>query len=391
MSVLQTLRVVARKELLDGFRDRRSVLSALLFPLFGPILIAVMFSIILTEEADDGPIALPVVGPEHASALVEHLESQGIEVVAPPEDPRGAVAAGDENVVLEIHADFEAEFRAGRPAPISLYIDSSRREGRVPVRRVRKAVETYAGKVGTLRLLARGIDPQLARPIAVDDVDTATPQQKAANLLAMVPMFVMLAVFVGGMFMATDATAGERERKSLEPLLLTPTSRGALVLGKWAATTVFSTVGLCITLVGSSVAMGQIPLEEVGLDVNLGGAQLLWGLALLLPLAPLAAALQMLVASLAKSFREAQTYLSLLTMLPTLPGVFLTLEPLPPEGWASAVPILGQQVLLLGVLRGDPIPAAAAAGSALVVVLLTAGCLLATAKLFNSEKTLFGE
>jgi sodium transport system permease protein len=391
MSVLQTMRVVARKELLDGFRDRRSVLSALLFPLFGPLLIAVMFSIILAEEADDGPIALPVVGPEHAVALIEHLEAQGIEVVAPPEDPRAAVAAGDENVVLEIDADFEAEFRAGRPAPVSMYVDSSRREGRVPVRRVRKAIETYSAKVGTLRLLARGIDPQLARPIAVADVDTATPQQKAANLLAMVPMFVMLAVFVGGMFMATDATAGERERKSLEPLLLTPTSRSALVLGKWAATTVFSTIGLCITLAGSSVAMGQIPLEEVGLDVNLGPADMLWVMALLLPLAPMAAALQMLVASFAKSFREAQTYLSLLTMLPTLPGVFLTLEPLPPDGWASSVPVLGQQVLLLGVLRGDAVPLLPAIGSTAVVVALTLGCLAATSRLLGSEKTIFGE
>ncbi|MCR9162167.1 MAG: ABC transporter permease [Nannocystaceae bacterium] len=391
MSVLQTMRVVARKELLDGIRDRRSVLSALLFPLFGPVLIAVMFSIILAEEADDGPIALPVVGPGNAVALIEHLESQGIEVVPAPEDPRAAVASGDENVVLEIHEDFEAEFRAGRPAPVSMYIDSSRREGRVPVRRVRKAVETYSAKVGTLRLLARGIDPQLARPIAVGDIDTATPQQKAANLLAMVPMFVMLAVFVGGMFMATDATAGERERKSLEPLLLTPTSRAALVLGKWAATTVFSTTGLCITLVGSSVAMGQIPLEEVGLDVDLGPGDMTWVLALLLPLAPMAAALQMLVASFAKSFREAQTYLSLLTMLPTLPGVFLTLEPLPPEGGASCVPVLGQQVLLLGVLRGDAIPLLPAVGSTAVVALLTIGCLWATSRLLGSEKTIFGE
>lgn len=391
MSLLQTIRIVARKELLDGVRDRRSVLSALLFPLFGPLLIAVMFSVILTEETEEGPIALPVVGPEHAVALIEHLEAEGIEVVGPPEDPRAAVAAGDEDVVLEIDADFEAEFRAGRPAPVSLYVDSSRREGRVPIRRVRKAIETYSGKVGTLRLLARGIDPQLARPIAVDDVDTATPQQKAANLLAMVPMFVMLAVFVGGMFMATDATAGERERKSLEPLLLTPTARGGLVLGKWAATTVFSAIGLCITLVGSSVAMAQLPLEDVGLAVDLGPGDMAWVLGLLLPLAPMAAALQMLVASFAKSFREAQTYLSLLTMLPTLPGVFLTLEPLPPEGWASAVPVLGQQVLLLGVLRGDPVPMLPALGSVIVVLAITLACLAATTRLFGSEKTIFGE
>ncbi|MEM6291257.1 MAG: ABC transporter permease, partial [Myxococcota bacterium] len=217
MNMIRQILIVARKELLDGIRDRRSVTSALLVPLFGPVLIAVMFTVILTEEADDGPIALPVVGPENAVALVEHLASADIEVVAPPEDPRAAVADGDEDVVLEIPPDFEAEFRSGRPAPLSLYVDSSRREARVPIRRVRAAIEGYGAKVGTLRLLARGIDPQLARPIALGDVDTATPQQKAANLLAMVPMFVMLAIFVGGMFMATDATAGERERKSLEP------------------------------------------------------------------------------------------------------------------------------------------------------------------------------
>lgn len=391
MSLWNVIRIVGRKELLDGVRDRRSVLSALLLPLFGPILIAVMFSIILTEEADDGPVALPVVGPEHAVALIEHLESQNIEVVAPPDDPRAAVAAGDENVVLEIHPDFDAEFRAGRPAPVSLYIDTSRREGRVPVRKVRTAIETYSGKIGTLRLLARGIDPQLARPVSVGDVDTATPQQKAANLLAMVPMFVMLAVFVGGMFMATDATAGERERKSLEPLLLTPTGRTALVLGKWAATTAFSSMGLVITLIGSTIAMAQLPLEEVGLNVALGPADGLWVLGLLLPLAPMAAAMQMFVASFAKSFREAQTYLSMLTMLPTLPGVFLTLEPLPPDGWASAVPVLGQQVLLLGVLRGDALPPWGALASTAVVLLLTAACLFGTSRLFGSERTIFGD
>ncbi|MBV1857775.1 MAG: ABC transporter permease subunit, partial [Nannocystaceae bacterium] len=345
MSLWRTIRIVAHKELLDGIRDRRSVMSALLLPLLGPILISVMFSIVLTEEADDGPVALPVLGPEHAVALIEHLKSQNIEVVGPVDDPQAAVAAGDEDVVLEIHPEFEAEFRAGRPAPVSLYIDTSRREGRIPVRKVRTAIETFSGKIGTLRLLGRGIDPKLARPVAVGDIDTATPQQKVANLLAMVPMFAMLSVFVSGMFLATDGTAGERERKSLEPLLLTPTGRGALVLGKWAATTVFSATGLVLTLIVSVIAMAQLPLEEVGLSIAFRPVDGLWVLGLLVPLAPMASAMQMFVASFAKSFREAQSYLSMLTLLPTVPGIFLVLEPLPADGWASAIPVLGQQVL----------------------------------------------
>ncbi len=390
MTLLQQIRVVAGKELRDGIRDRRSVISALLFPLFGPILIAVMFTVILTEEADDSAIQVPVAGAEHAAALIEHLEAQGIEVEPAPDEPEAVVAAGDEDVVINIPADFEADFRAGRPASIELYVDSSRRESRTPIRRVRRAIESYSAKVGTLRLLARGVDPQLARPIAVEDLDTATPQRKAANLLAMVPMFVMLAVFVGGMFLATDATAGERERRSLEPLLLTPASRRGLALGKWAATTVFSSTSLVITLVGSLVAMSQVPLQEVGLQMTIGTVETLLVLGALLPLAPMAAGLQMLVASFAKSFREAQTYLSLLTLIPTLPAVFLSLKPLAADGWATLVPMMGQQVMLLGVLRGDPVDIGALLVSVAIALGIAVGCVFATAALFERERTIFG-
>jgi sodium transport system permease protein len=241
-----------------------------------------------------------------------------------------------------------------------------------------------------MRLLARGVDPKLARPVGIEDVDTATPQRHAANILNMVPMFVMLAIFVGGMFVATDSTAGERERKSLEPLLLNPVSRDALTLGKWLATTIFSSIGLVITLVGSVVALSRVPVGEIGLTLTFDTAQGVAVFAALLPLSFAAAGIQMLVASFARSFREAQTYLSVLTLLPTLPAVFLMLNPMKSEAWMAGVPVLGQQALLIDVLRGEPTPAWMFALAGGVALGLGLACVWATARLFEREKIIFG-
>lgn len=377
---------VAASELRSGLRDRRSMVSALLFPLFGPILMAVMFGVIVAEQSDERPVELPVVGADNAPALVEHLERQGIAILPAPQHARKGVASGELDVVLEIPPEFRAQFRSGRPAELRLYVDTSRRESHKPIDRVNAALQAYSGKLGTLRLMARGVDPKLAQPFAIEQVDTATPQRHALNLLVMIPMFVMLAAFVSGMFIATDSTAGERERRSMEPLLVSPASRWALVLGKWLATATFASVGLTLTLVVSVISMSQVPLDKIGFAVDLGLGDLVVILLTLLPMAILASALQLFVASFAKSSREAQTYLSLLTFAPTVPALISSLKPMSPELWMAFVPALGQQTLLLGLLRGEPQGPLAFGISAAVAVVLALGLLAATVRLFGSER-----
>lgn len=386
----RVVRAVMAKELTDGIRDRRSVMSALLFPLVGPVLIAVMFSTIVQERSHDRPLQLPVAGAEHAPALVEHLEATGVEVVDAPADAEAAVDAGDVDLVLVVPPTYAEDFRASKPVQLELVIDSSRREAQAPIERVRRRIDSYGGRIGSLRLLARGVQPDVAQPLRVVELDVATPARRAANILTMVPMFVMLAAFIGGMFLATDGTAGERERKSLEPLLLNPVSRVALVTGKWLATTAFSMVGVLITLAGSVIALSQVPLEEVGLSLQFDAVRGLVVLACVLPLCPLAAGVQLWVASFARSFREAQTYLSLLTLAPALPGVWLTLEPVKTAAWMMAVPVLGQQALLMDVLRGDWGPAGLFALAGAVAVLAAVGCVAATSWLFGRERIIFG-
>ena len=159
--------VVLRKELRDGLRDRRSLFSALVFPLIGPVLVVVMFRFIAQQQAIDEPVPLPVIGAEHAPGLVEYLRQHDIDVREPPADAGEAVRTGEAPAVLVIPADYGDRFRASRSVRVELMVDNSRNETRSKVRRARRVLEAYAAGIGAQRLLLRGIDPQIAAPVAV--------------------------------------------------------------------------------------------------------------------------------------------------------------------------------------------------------------------------------
>ncbi len=382
----RAVRTVMAKETVDGLRDRRSLMSSLIFPMVGPLMLAMMFGRVTERQSAEEPLHLPVVGAEHAPGLIAHLEQQGVIVEKPPADPEAAVRSGDVPVILVVPEEHGDRLREAQPSRLELLVDASRNESRTPLRRTRRHLEAYGSQVAAMRLLARGVHPEVVRPVAVEEVDLATPQQHAANLLNMVPVFVMLAAFIGGMFVATDSTAGERERKSLEPLLLNPVSRLSLVLGKWLATTLFAVTTLVLTIAGSVWAIESVPLHEIGLSLRLDATVVLLLAAAQLPVAPLAAALQLLVASFARSFREAQTYLSILVFVPMIPGVYLSLETIETTPTMLGIPIFGAQLLVMDILRGQPPPATAFLLTTTLTLTLTALCLLATTRLFSREK-----
>ncbi len=384
------LRAVLRKEMRDALRDRRSVMSALLFPLLGPVMIAAMVWYMADLTDVERPLHLPVVGRDNAPQLVEFLEGKGVVVESPPPNPNAAVHAGELSMVLVIPDDYGTVFRAGRPAPVQLVLDESTNKAKVSVARARRLLNAYAQQVGTFRLLARGVDPSLLRAVAVNEVDLASAQNRAGAILGALPIFILMSLFIGGMYVATDATAGERERESLEPLLCNPVSRVQLVVGKWLATTVFSGVGMVLTLVLSLGALALSPLEKMGLHLELGPLEGLAIVAITTPLAFLAAGVQLLVATFARSFKEAQTYLSLLMMVPMIPGAILTIDPIRSALWMMVVPTLGQQALLMDVLRGEPTGVLAPVIAGMVAFGLAVMCLGTTARLFQRAAIIFG-
>lgn len=380
---------VAKKELLDHSRDLRSVLSALLFPLLGPVSLALMFQVIASWNAKDGAVTLPTVGKENAPALVEFFERSGVKVEDAPADYEERVKTGKLDVVVVVTAEYPAAFAEGRPAPVSVFIDSSRTKAHARALRVRRLLEAYSAQIGALRLLARGVSPEVASPLAMQEIDLATPERMAATILGSIPMFLVFAAFAGGMYVAIDVTAGERERGSFEPLLLCPVSRGALVTGKWLATVVAALLALFVSVAAFAVATRVMPLATLGVKVRFGATEIGYVVAAALPLALFASALQMLLSTLAKSFKEAQTYLQLFLMLPFLPAIYVAMAPIESHTWMMAIPILGQDLLLADVLRGEPMSPVPFAIAGLVTAALTVACLVVTARLFKNERIIF--
>lgn len=387
---MSELKVVARKELRDALRDHRSLLSALIFPLFGPLMVVVMFSFIADTHTQERPLKLAVIGQDHAPTLIRYLDGQGVEIEDAPADPLAAVRDGELDVVLEIPPEFGQQFRAARPASVRLILDDSSAAAKTSIKRTRRLLHGYGQQVGALRLIARGVDPALGNAIAIEDVDLATPQKEAASLLGMLPIFVLLAGFIGGMYVATDTTAGERERGSLEPLLCNPVSRRALVVGKWLATTAFAAFSIVLTLTLTLLALAFVDLDELGIVLALGPVEIAGVLAATVPIALLAAAAQLLIATFARSFKEAQTYLSLLMLVPMIPGMVMSIKPIHSALWMMPIPLLGQQVLLMDVLRGEPTGALAFALAGLSAAALAGACLLLNARLFERETIIFG-
>jgi sodium transport system permease protein len=207
-----------------------------------------------------------------------------------------------------------------------------------------------------LRLLARGVSPNVVSAIAVELDDVATPESDGATLLSIVPMFLMMSLFVGGVYIAVDVTAGERERGSLEPLMATPLSAAEIVLGKLAAVLFFAFATMTVTLVAFALVINFAPFPEIpGMKFKLGAAGALEIFVALVPLLLPVAALQMLVASFSRTTKEAFTAASLCTFIPMASGLFLTLSPFHSTTASMTVPVFGQNLLVNQVLRAEPL------------------------------------
>ncbi len=391
---MRALLTVFGKEFLENLRDRRTLFSALLFgPLFGPLLFGAMVSRMLNQSVieSDEPLQITISGGEHAPNLWRFLESQGVKLVsaALSEDAaRAAVRSGKSPVVVIVPEDYASRFAAALPAPLLLVADSSDSQTRKSADRVRLLLANYGSGIAQLRLQVRGVNPLLAVPVAVNEIDVTTPTGRAVVVLGFMTYFVLFAVLMGGLYLAIDSTAGERERGSLEALLSLPVARAALVGGKILATCAYMCLSLAISLTAFVFVFRFVPLARLGMSANLGVRTALAFFAICLPFVPLGAALMTLVASFTRSYREAQTYLTSVLLVPTLPIAFASIYSLKTKSSLMLIPSLSQHLLMTSVLKDEPIAPLdiiVSAGSALALALLL---IVATARHWRRESML---
>ncbi len=351
------------KEVLDNFRDRRTLASALLMgPIFGPVLFAFVINLSVERSLEDqqSTMELPVIGQAYAPNLVAFLRSRNIDVVDGPKDlaaAMDAVKTGVHDIVLVIPREFGDQLANTIPAKIELVSDQANTDADREARRARSALMAYNQLLAGARVVARGINPRALQPLNIDEVDVSTPSGRSALLLGMMSYFFVFAALMGGMYLAIDTTAGERERGSLEPLLSLPVTRDQLILGKIAATCLFMTLSLTLSLLAFYVSLGFMPLEKLGMTPNFGPGVLLAALAIFLPFMLVGAALMTLVASFTKSYREAQTWLSVVLIAPTLPILIVSILTLRPRFEFMFIPSLSQHLLLVDMVKNEPVNA----------------------------------
>ncbi len=378
------------KEVRDNFRDRRTLLSALFFgPLFGPIFFAFIMSMTLKLAISDAETELEFAlqGGAHAPALVRYLEQQNLapRELAADEDPRALVQSAEEPLVVVIPADYPEALASGEPALVQIITDKSDRDAGKDVSRVRAALQSYQSRIAMLRLQARGISPGVSLPVLVQTVDVSTPSGRSLLILGMVTYFLFFATLMGGLYLAIDSTAGERERGSLEPLLTLPVARSHLLLGKLAATCFFMVLSLLLTLIAFSVSLNFIPLEAADMSANFGPRVIAGAFLIVLPFVVFGAALLTLVASFTRSYKEAQSYLSFVLLVPTLPIIFAGLFALKSSTPLMLVPSLSQHLLITELMKGEALNLTHATISVLSTLALGALLSYVAARLYGRE------
>ncbi|MFM7799080.1 MAG: ABC transporter permease [Planctomycetota bacterium] len=350
---------VLRKEFIENLRDRRTIFSALLFgPLLGPLLFVLMVNIMQkqAESREEQKVEVAVAGGALVPNLLAVFAERGITVTTVTLDEAGARAAiadGRHKAVVLVPPDFPARIAAAQPADIRLFYDRSNDIGGGAAARVREAAGLYGQRIAQSRLLLRGVEPTLLRPVAVQDIDVSTPKARAVLALGTLTFFVILAMLTGGLYLAIDSTAGERERGSLEALLTTPLPRAHLLYGKILATSAYMLISLVVTLVALSLALQFTRLESWGMSIDLSPQAVLAMVLFTAPLGLAGAGLMTIVASFTRSFREAQTYLSFVLLVPTLPLALVNMLDLKPTVLTMATPSLSQHFLMTRVLRGE--------------------------------------
>jgi sodium transport system permease protein len=391
---MRTIWRVFVKELRENLRDRRTLISALLFgPLFGPIMIASALSLSLRGAGtqQDRPIHLTVSHAERAPQLIAYLRQYDVSVKTVTEDEAAArreVTAHHGAEVLLVPDDFGSRLANGQPAPLLLFADESDTDSARSAARIGAIINQYGATIARMRLVARGLDPLLTVPIVLHPIDISTPAARSALALGTLSYLVLLTMLMGGMYLCIDATAGERERGSLEPLLTVPVRREYLIYGKMLAACAYMTLSLALTVTAFAIVLRFVGLERLGMSADFSPRAAVGIILACLPLVPLGAALMTLVAAFTRSYREAQTYVGLVLLIPTLPLVFAAVLGLQPRLDLMAVPSLGQHFIILSLIRMQPLPAVYVALSVCSTLALGALLVFAAGRLYRREALL---
>ncbi|HMW71352.1 MAG TPA: ABC transporter permease, partial [Cellvibrionaceae bacterium] len=334
--------VVASKELRDVRRDLKSLQVLFFLPLFmvGSFVAMCLFTLSMSKHSQlniEQPVELVVKGAEHFPELIHALKENAIKITA--DSP--AHTSGDEvPYSLEIPANARSQFAAGHSIDINLIYDGSKNRDQGALNRIRQVVWGFNQRVGQLRLLTRNVAPELINPVSLHETNLASEEKMAGLFLASIPLLLIITAFLSSSGISADMFAGEREKRTLEALVITSCPSHAFILGKWLCAWGLTAIAITWQLLLLSLAFAVLPLSELGIrvSVSLGDWLIIW--LTLLNLGALACGLQVLISLHARNFKDAQMLISLMAAIPVVTLGYTLFTPDFYSAWFNWLPIL---------------------------------------------------
>ncbi|WP_444929550.1 ABC transporter permease [Microbulbifer sp. SSSA002] len=377
-----------KKELLEVWRDRRALCVSLLFALLFPGMIASM-TLFMFKSQGEKTVLLALLGGQDLPVLEQQLRKGQVELDSLSEGDPLALLEQGYDAVVKIDEGFSTDYRHFRSPKVYLYIDSSDRFSGQGANHVQQKLAELRQLVVQQRMVARGVPLKVVAPWQVQVRDVSTPSSRSAWIVGSIPALLIMTLFIGCLSSSIDASAGERERMSFEVLLQQPLAAWQVVLAKVLAVASISWLSSLLALISLMAVFPFLPLAEMGIQhATTPGGMVAMGLALL-PLALLIAVVQILLALRSQSFKDAQTQLGILQLLPVT--MLLVLDMLAVELeqpiW-QLVPLVAQQQWFKALLVGDAVSIMWMITGSLVSLLLVVGCILGGARALQRESLL---
>jgi len=384
---MSQLWVILKKELKDALRDRRSVMAALSYSIGTPLIMALVFMAMIDKYASPKTLYINIEGGAQAQELIDYLASKDIKQGGDATVEGGKQDASSKDILLRVDQRFSQNYSQGQVATVTIIADLSNERLKSSVSRLRQQLRSYGSEVAAIRLLARGVSPEVVRPLDVQMQDMAKAEAKGAFLVGIFIFIMIYAVFISGMNLSIDTSAGERERNSLALMLSLPLRVSDLVLAKVLAVSCFAMAGLVLINISFLLAFQFMPWHEMGLDINFSPQFQATVLLLGLPIALMAAALQLCVSFMAKTFKEAQSYLTLVLMAPM--GLAMAAGYDIGPDMLQWLPVSGQQKALMELVKGNELPLQPTLIATGVTLSICAVLVAAMVHMLKREKTVF--
>lgn len=386
---------VFRKEWTDAWRDKRAMKLAWMPAIYFVGMFLLSFFFILNLQKNDkvagiATFPVPVYNAEAYPALKQWLVEQGANLTSVEKETINNLAASEHDYVLIVPDDVGESITQAKPAQLMLVYDASKQDVHQKLNQVRNMVYSFNARESAVHLLARGVSVGVATPVQLTEHNIASEQQMSIYILGSIPMMLVLAVFIAGIGFSADMTAGERERRSMEALLITPVRSGALIPGKWLTSFLITFMITSVIIILLAITLRVLPFSDLGVRVDSRISGWLIILCAFIPLMALATAMQILISLFARSFKDAQTYTSLMIFLPMAATFYLLFKPSAFAEWFYWVPVIGQHVIVRDTLLGTAVPWTSLVQVWLVDMLLALVCLKIAAAKIRSRSVIYG-